>query len=115
MGEPEPLHASSKPFFGTSQKLFQTEDELRKDSWKWENCIHSEKTFQGKSLSSPVFDIHYNARSEGHDDSRGQELQYALVITVKAPKVDDLYDQVVRKYATQLEQLQPIIDIPLKV
>lgn len=115
VGEPEPLHAVSKPFFGTSQKLFQTEDELRKDSWKWENCIHAENTFLGKSLSSPVFDIHYNARSEGHDDSRGQDLQYALVITVKAPKVDDLYDQVVRKYATQLEQLQPIIDIPLKV
>lgn len=115
MGEPEPLHATSKSFFSNSQKQFQTEDELRKGAWKWENCIHAEKTFLGKSLNSPVFDIHYNARSEGHDDSRGQELQYALVITVKAPKVNDLYDLVVRKYATLLEQLQPIIDIPLKV
>lgn len=114
-GESEPLHALSSSFFGESQKRFQTEEELRKDSWKWENCIHAERTFRGTSLYEPVFDIHYNARSEGHDDTRGQELQYALVITVEAPKVRDLYDQVVRKYATQLEQLQPIIDIPLKV
>jgi len=113
--EAEPLHASSSPFFGESQKKFQTEEELRKDSWKWENCIHAEKSLRGISLNEPVFDIHYNARSEGHDDTRGQELQYALIITVEAPKVVDLYDQVVRKYATQLEQLQPIIDIPLKV
>ncbi|WP_071145736.1 S8 family peptidase [Bacteroides ihuae] len=114
-GEAEPLHASTKPFFGESKKIFQTEGELRHDSWKWENCIHAEKTFLGTSLYNPVFDIHYNARSEGHDDSKGQELQYALVITVEAPKVKDLYDQIVRKYATLLEQLQPIIDIPLKV
>lgn len=114
-GEAEPLHALSGSFFGESQKRFQTEEELRKDSWKWENCIHAERNFRGTSLYEPVFDIHYNARSEGHDDTRGQELQYALVITVEAPKIGDLYDQVVRKYATQLEQLQPIIDIPLKV
>lgn len=114
-GEVEPLHPLSLPFFGLSRKRFQTEAELRKDSWKWENCIHAERGFKGTSLYEPVFDIHYNARSEGHDDTRGQELQYALVITVEAPRIADLYDQVVRKYATQLEQLRPIIDIPLKV
>lgn len=113
--EPEPLHAKSKSFFGKTKKAFQTEDELRRDAWKWENCLHAENRFLGKSLNEPVFDIHYNARSEGHNDSRNQELQYALIITVEAPKMNDFYDQVVRRYATQLEQLQPIIDIPVRV
>lgn len=114
-GEPEPMHAISKPFFRESQRSFETEAELRRDSWKWENCIHAEKNFYGTSLLEPAFDIHYNARSEGHDDSKGQELLYALIITVEAGRVPDLYDQVVRKYATQLEQLIPNIEIPLQV
>lgn len=114
-GEMEPLHATSKSFFGKSQKAFQTEDELRKDAWKWENCLHAENRYRGKTLSEPVFDIHYNARSEGRNDTRTQEMQYALVITVEAPHIKDLYDQVVRKYATQLEQLLPVIEIPIKV
>lgn len=113
--EPEPLHAKSKSFFGKVKKAFQTEEELRRDAWKWENCLHAEHRFMGKSLNEPVFDIHYNARAEGHNDTSNQELQYALIITVEAPKIPDFYDQVVRRYATQLEQLQPIIDIPLKV
>lgn len=114
-GESEPLHAQTKPFFSKSQKAYQTEEELRRDAWKWENCLHAENQFLGKSLNDPVFDIHYNARLEGHNDTRIQEIQYALVITVEAPRVGDLYNQVVRRYATQLEQLQPLIDIPIKV
>jgi len=113
--ESEPLHAKTKSFFGKIKKAFQTEEELRRDAWKWENCLHAEHRFRGNSLVEPVFDIHYNARAEGHNDSRNQELQYALIITVEAPKVIDFYDQVVRRYATQLEQLQPVIEIPLKV
>lgn len=114
-GESEPLHAKTKPFFSKSQKAYQTEEELRRDAWKWENCLHAENQFRGTSLNEPVFDIHYNARIEGHNDTRTQEIQYALVITVEAVRVVDLYNQVVRRYATQLEQLQPVIDIPLKV
>lgn len=109
------LHASSKSFFGKSQKRYVTEEELRRDAWKWENCLHSENRFQGKTLNDPVFDIHYNARIEGHSDTSLQQIEYAMIITVEAPKIKDLYDQIVRKYATQLEQLLPIIDIPLRV
>lgn len=36
-------------------------------------------------------------------------------MTVKATKVADLYNQVVRRYATQLEAIQPVIDIPIRV
>ncbi|MBJ2126592.1 S8 family peptidase [Flavobacterium sp. IB48] len=113
-GEAEPMHALTKPFFAKARKGFETEEDLRIDAFKWENCMHYEGRFQGSSLDEPLFDIHYNARAEGHNDTRVQELDYALVVTVEAPKVKDLYDQVVRRYATQLEQLQPIIDIPIR-
>lgn len=92
-----------------------TEDQLRRDAWKWENCVHAEQTFRGKSLDNPVFDIHYNARIESHNDPREQEINYAFIITVEAPKINDMYDQVARKYATQLQALQPVIDIPVRV
>lgn len=114
-GEAEPMHALTKPFFAKARKGFETEEDLRTDAFKWENCMHYEGRFQGSSLDEPIFDIHYNARAEGHNDTRIQELDYALVVTVEAPKVKDLYDQVVRRYATQLEQLQPIIDIPIRI
>jgi hypothetical protein len=111
----ESVNAATKTFFGALKKEFQTELELRRDALKWENCMHAEKSFQATSLKDPVFDIHYNARLEGRNDSRSQEIEYALVITVQAPKVSDLYDQVVRRYATILEQLTPIVDIPVRV
>lgn len=111
----ESTHAATKTFFGTLKKQFQTELELRRDALKWENCMHAEKSFNGTSLNDPVFDIHYNARMEGHNNTKVHEIEYALVITVEAPKVQNLYDQVVRRYATYLEQLTPVIDIPVKV
>jgi hypothetical protein len=43
------------------------EDELHRDAWKWENCLHGAESFLGKSLRNPVFDIHYNARLAGRD------------------------------------------------
>ena len=42
------------------------------------------------------------------------ELPYSLIVTVRAKKVEDFYNQVVRKYATQLEVLRPVIDIPVR-
>lgn len=114
-GSSIPMHAKSNNFFGKTSKTAKTEEELRRDAWKWENCIHAVKKFRSSSLNEPVFDIHYNARAEGRNDTSTQELQYAFIITVEAPKVVDLYDQVVRRYSTQLEQLQPVIDIPLKI
>jgi len=69
---------------------------------------------QGRSLKNPVFDIHYNARADGRDFRPDEKLQYALVITVEAPRAPDLYDQVVRRYRTQLEALKPVVEIPIR-
>ena len=109
-------HPVTKPFFSKSQKSSTplTEEELRADTWKWENCVHATNRFLGKTLVEPFFDIHYNARLEGQNDTTTQKIQYAIVITVEAPAITNLYDQVVRKYATQLEALKPVIDIPLR-
>lgn len=115
LGKPVSLHAKSQSFFSNTKKSFQTEDELRRDAFKWENCVHSSNNFLGSSLKDPVFDIHYNARMEGRNNKSNVELNYALVITVEAPKVPDLYDQVVRRYATKLEQFKPVIEIPLQI
>lgn len=111
--KPEQVHADSKSFFGKTQKGM-TEDELRRDAWKWENCLHASNRFQGKSLSNPVFDIHYVARLEGRDFEPELPLTYAMVITVQSKAIPDLYNQIVRKYATQLEPLRPVIEIPVR-
>lgn len=104
----------SKPFFGKAHKGL-TEEELRRDAWKWENTLHARVGFLGTSLDNPAFDIHYNSRMEGHNHNPGQELRYAMVITVQASREADLYDRVVRRYASQLEPLRPVIDIPIRL
>lgn len=110
--DPSQVHADTKSFFGKTQSgLF--EDELRRDAWKWENCLHTRVTFMGKTLRNSVLDIHYNARQDGRDSEPENELPYALIISVHVKHLGDLYDQVVRKYARQLEVLRPVIDIPV--
>lgn len=106
-------HPDTKSFF-TSGAAGPSEEELRRDAWKWENCLHGKKRMRGQSLQNPVFDIHYNARLEGKNHAPPQKLPYALVVSVQAKKIADLYDQVVRKYATQLEQLRPTLELPVR-
>jgi hypothetical protein len=107
-------HPASKNFFGKDRPRV-TEDELRRDAWKWENCLHAENSYRGRSLDAPVFDIHYNARAEGHGTRRSHQLKYALIVSVKAKRVSDLYDRIVRRYRNQLEALVPLIEIPVRV
>ena len=108
------IHADTKSFFGKAQKGLM-ENRLRRDAWKWENCLHGTVAFQGGSLRNPVLDIHYNARLEGHNFAPDKELAYALVVSVQAKKLSDLYDTVVRKYATLIEPLRPIVEIPITI
>ncbi|MCZ7497297.1 S8 family peptidase [Agrobacterium tumefaciens] len=107
------LHADTQSFFGKAQKGL-TEGDLRRDAWKWENTLHASVGFLGKSLRNPAFDIHYNARLESRDFAPEDELRYALVVSVKAKRVGDLYDQIVRRYQAQLEPLRPVVDIPIR-
>lgn len=110
--DPKQLHANPKSFFGKAQKGL-TEEELRRDNWKWENCLHGEHSLRGSSLQNPAFDIHYVPRLEGHDFAPDEPLNYAMIITVRSKRTKDLYDQVVRKYATILEPLRPVVEVPV--
>jgi hypothetical protein len=107
------IHADTKSFFGPARKGL-TEEELRRDAWKWENTHHAVVNCNGSSLKNPIFDIHYNARDEGHNLASSDALKYALVVTVRAPRVPDLYDRVLRRYATQLAPFRPVIEIPVR-
>ena len=106
----------SQPFFTKTLKgkRHRTEEELRADAWKWENCLHASVNFRHTSLNDPLFDIHYNSRTEGHEGNTKDKIRYAMIITIEAPVMKELYDKVVRKYATRLKTLQPTIDIPLR-
>lgn len=112
--DPKQVHADGKSFFGRTQKGLM-EDELRRDAWKWENCLHTSVWFLGKSLQNPVLDIHYNARMGGRNFTPEAGLPYALVVSVKAKQISDLYELILRKYALQLEALRPVIDLPITV
>ncbi|TIT05235.1 MAG: peptidase S8 and S53, subtilisin, kexin, sedolisin, partial [Mesorhizobium sp.] len=78
------------------------------------NCLHARRAFRGASLRNPCFDIHYNSRLEGRNFTPAEKLPYALAVTVRAKGIADFYDQVVRKYATQLEPLRPVVEIPIR-
>jgi hypothetical protein len=61
---PDAMHSKTAGFFKPAD-LYPTEDNLRRDAHKWENCLHATIRKRGSSLKRPVFDIHYNARVEG--------------------------------------------------
>lgn len=105
--------AKSASFFKKS--AIATEQSLRNDAQKWETTLHASRRFQAKSLLNPVFDIHYNARTSGGAAKDANKIRYAMALTVTAPRVTDLYDQVVRAYAGRLEALTPVVEIPVRV
>lgn len=106
-------HPKSASFFQPAN-LYPVEQELRSDAHKWETCLHASKNKRANGLVRPVFDIHYNARAEGRADETLRKIRYALVVSVEAPKVKDLYDQVVRAYSGRLEALTPVIAVPIR-
>jgi len=111
--DPDQENADSSYFF-QAKSLYPTEVELRADAHKWETTLHQSRTLRSSSLSSPAFDIHYNARAGGRNATSASNIPYALVITVHAPRTKDLYSKVVQRYRTILEPLQPTIRIPIR-
>lgn len=105
--------AKSRPFFQLRQ--FSDEAELRRDAHKWETVLHRADRMMGASLQAPVFDLHYNAREAGHGGRSFPRVPYAAVLSVEAPREPDLYNQVLRSYAGQLQALTPVVDVPLRV
>lgn len=107
-------HPATRSFFSASNMYGATEYELRDDGHKWEPCLRNVQTFQPKSLHQPCFDIYYHHRDAGTKAADPQPIEYALVVSVKAPKVKDLYNRIVRTYANRLVALRPKIRIPVR-
>jgi hypothetical protein len=105
-------YAEPESFF--TLKEFAEEADLRRDAHKWETTLHRERRFQPASLRNPIFDIHYNARSGGGPTNAAPKIRYALVISVTAPKTPEVYDRIVRRYATRIRPLRPVISIPIR-
>lgn len=105
-------NAETKGFFDL--KKYSTEAERRSDMGKWETVLHGEKNMRGTTLNGPVFDIHYNARAGGAANTRAEKIRYALIISVEAPKHENLYNDILRAYQNILVPLQPQVSIPIR-
>ena len=84
----------------------------------WKSTLRSplKLSWNGLVCFSPIgFDIHYNARLEGRNFAPDKELAYALVVSVQAKKISDLYDTIVRKFAALIEPLRPVVEIPITI
>jgi len=77
--------------------------------------LHGAKNMNGSTLNNPVFDIHYNAREGGASTGGADKIRYALIITVKAPKHSDLYNDILRSYAKTLVPIQPQVALPIRL
>src|SRR5262249_20073054 len=107
-------HAKTKPFFAASNMYNAAEYELRDDGCKWEPCIHGERKFKADALHKPCFDIEYQHRELGTKAAAPQPIPYALIVSMRAPDVPDLYNQVVRAYAARLTPLRSKLQIPIR-
>lgn len=107
-------NAETKGFFELAK--YATESERRSDMGKWETVLHNSKNMLGSTLKNPVFDIHYNARDAGASipSNKAEKIKYALIITVRAAKHQDLYNEILRAYNQVLVPIQPQTSIPIR-
>ena len=100
-------HPSSKPFFSEDAMYGAGEFELREGGIKWEPCAKRTQWFQARSLSDPVFDIYNHSRQGWSKIGANTEVPYALIVSIKALNVPDLYNQILRTYAGVLAPITP--------
>lgn len=103
----------SSSFF--KKAIYANEKDQREHDGKWETVLHAEKNMRGTSLVKPSFDIHYIAREKGGSASHAGEIPYALVITLEAPKQNNLYNEILQAYPNILIPFEPQIEIPLSI
>lgn len=84
-GSEDAIHPVMAPFFQPSA-LYPMNQPLRGDAHKWETCLHRRIDKRATGLDGPIFDIQYNARSEGRSTGGTKKIRYALVLSVEAPR-----------------------------
>ena len=100
-------HPTSKPFFTEAAMYGGSESELREGGLKWEPCVKRTRSFQARSLLNPVFDIYNHSRRPGSTVGIDHPIPYALIISIKAPSIPDLYNRIVRTHAGVLVPIAP--------
>lgn len=108
---------TSTEFFGMKSQYKAAEREMRDAGHKWETVLHRSRDFtDGTALSSPVFDVEYHAReaSRSVPPASAPDVPFALVVTVRAPGVTNLYDLIRQKYPVLLPvELRAGVDIEI--
>ncbi len=113
--DPNQEYPDSKPFFSSSRLYKGLDgDDKRYDSHRWEPTVSSSRSMLGKSLKNPEFNVHYIARDGGNKSREAQEIPYALVVEVSAPREVNLYNQVFSRFRTVLEILKPTLEIQVQ-
>jgi hypothetical protein len=108
-------HPKTRSFFSATNMYGASEFTLREDGQKWEPCLKGQTSMRFSSLKLPCFDIYNHRREEGAVSvSANSNASYALVVTVRARRVRDLYDRVIRAYANVLIPLRPKVRIEIK-
>lgn len=95
----------STEFFGISSQYKNSEHRMRSAAHKWETVLHRDRKFEPPiEIVGPVFDVEYHARAEskGVPPASAPDVDFALVVTVTAPAVPNLYDLIRQKYPVLL-------------
>ncbi|CAB3773863.1 peptidase S8 [Burkholderia sp. MSh2] len=106
---------TASDFFGFRSQYYLSEREQRDSAHKWETTLHRKKTFEEPTgLADPVFDIEYHARNASRSvpASSAPDVKYALVVTVTAKGVPNVYDLIRQRYPVLVPvQLQVDLDV----
>lgn len=89
--------------------------ERRLKEHKWETVLHKKKNKRASSLKNPFFEIHHIARENATLAKKPKSIPYAMVITVKARKHMNLYNDILQTYVNRLSPLKPKVDISINL
>ncbi len=107
-------HPQTRSFFSAGNFSETGESVLSDEAYKWEPCLRNSQQFRATTLHDPCFDIYYHHRQSGTKATHPQPIPYAFVVSIHAPRVQDLYNRVVRNYANILVPLRPRLRIPVR-
>ncbi len=113
-GGGQSAHPQTRSFFSPGKFSGQGETLLSDEAYKWEPCLRNSQQFRASSLHQPCFDIYYHHRESATKAALPQPIPYGFVVSIQAPRVQDLYNRVVRSYAKVLVPLVPRIRIRVR-
>ena len=102
----------TRSFFRREQR-FDDELTLRIDAHKWEPVVRQKARMLASLMRRPYFELHHNARRAGGKSPSDRPIRFALVVSIKAPKVRKLYDLVLAEYKL-LQPLRPVTRVQVR-